>query len=153
MLHETKWAASGPGCFILHNEPPVLTEKEARWTLENKQILSLSETKALFLSCVDPNLDAVPTTLSWLPKNLKMLQNYLYLTDRPFYKSKPPSPHLFILILPLKIPVHYDRGISIYVFVANFSSRVSRQSPEMQFGAVQLEARNNTQSHNAVWTS
>jgi len=39
MLHETKWAASGPGCFILPTEPPVPIKKEAGWTLENKQIL------------------------------------------------------------------------------------------------------------------
>lgn len=122
-------------------------------TWEQTSFISLSGTKALFLSCVDPHLATIPTRLPWLQKNLKTLQNYLCLTHQPFHKSTPPSPHLLILILPLNILVHYDRGITIYICVTQFSSIVSRQSREMQFGAVKLEARSNTQLHTSLWTS
>jgi len=52
LLHETKWAASSPGCFILPNEPPVPTEKEVGWTLENRQILYPCQEPKLFSSVV-----------------------------------------------------------------------------------------------------
>jgi len=121
-------------------------------TWKQTNFISLSGDKALFLSCVDPYLAAVSTTLSWFQKNLNTLQNYLCLTHQLFHNSTPLLHHLFTLILPLNILVHYDRGITIYVCVTHFSNIVSRQSPEMQFGAVKLESRNNTQLHTALWT-
>lgn len=123
------------------------------WLHSTANLDTLSGSKALFLSCVDPNLATVMTTLSWLHKYLKTIQNYLCLSPQHFPKSTPPWSHLFILILPLKVLAETDRGISTKCCVPHFCSIVSRQLPDMQFGAVWLDVRNNTQPHTALWIS